>query len=150
MFHNCFAVGSISEDKPFFEQGDSGSGVLVMDEDKTYKPLGIAFAYLPELVAVCQIDEILDKLNLQIVRYLENTREVTEDTHELTEETQELIEKKRQELTEKTQESTEKTQKPTETQELPNKTEESASCTQSLNEDTKDLTKNTQELKIQK
>lgn len=116
MFHNCFAVSSNAEDKPFFEQGDSGAGVLVMDEDETYKPLGIAFAYLSELVAVCKIDEILDKLNLQVVRYHENTREVTEDTHELTEETEELIDKKPKELTEKTQDSTEKAQEPTETQ----------------------------------
>lgn len=129
VFHNCFAVRSYTKDDSFFEQGDSGSGVFLMDGDKTYKALGIAFASLPEMVAVCKIDEILDKLDLQIVRYLENTGEVTEDTHELTEETQEPTEK---------------------TQELTDKTQEPSSDTQCLTEDTKDLTKSTQELKIHK
>lgn len=71
-FHNCYAIEDISENQPFFRKGDSGSGVYLMENRKPSKPLGIAFAYLNSVTAVCKIGMIVDKLDLQIVRYLEN------------------------------------------------------------------------------
>lgn len=71
-FFNCYAIEDIPDYRPFFREGDSGSGVYVMENGKPSKPLGIAFAYLDSLTAVCNIGMIVDKLDLQIVRYLEN------------------------------------------------------------------------------
>lgn len=68
-FFNCYAVEDITEYGAFFRQGDSGSGVFVIEKDETLKPLGIAFASLFSQTAVCKIDSILDKLDLTIVRY---------------------------------------------------------------------------------
>lgn len=84
VFHNCYAVRSYPGHEPFFKQGDSGSGVFVIDSDERLKPLGIAFASLPHLVAVCKIDKIIDELDLNIISYLKNTRELTEETRKLT------------------------------------------------------------------
>lgn len=71
-FFNCYAIGGTTDDQPFFLEGDSGSGVYVMENGKPSKPLGIAFAYLDSQTAVCNIGMIVDKLDLQIIRYLEN------------------------------------------------------------------------------
>lgn len=71
-FFNCYAIEDNTDDQPFFLEGDSGSGVYVMENGKPSKPLGIAFAYLDSQTAVCNIGMIVDKLDLQIVRYLEN------------------------------------------------------------------------------
>lgn len=71
-FFNCYAVENITEQNAFFRQGDSGSGVFVIEKDETLKPLGIAFASLFSQTAVCKIDSIIQKLDLKIVRYLEN------------------------------------------------------------------------------
>lgn len=71
-FFNCYAIEDIPDDQPFFLEGDSGSGVYVMENGKPSKPLGIAFAYLDSQTAVCNIGMIVDKLDLQIIRYLEN------------------------------------------------------------------------------
>lgn len=61
----------MKKNQTFFKDGDSGSGVYVIENDGTLKPLGIAFAYLQlqSKTAVCRIDEIVDKFGLQIVRY---------------------------------------------------------------------------------
>lgn len=58
-------------DEQFFERGDSGSGVFVVEEDLSEKPLGIAFAYSFKYpyTYVCNIEEILQKLDLTLVRY---------------------------------------------------------------------------------
>lgn len=69
---NCYAIEDNTDIQPFFLEGDSGSGVYVMENGKPSKPLGIAFAYLDSQTAVCNIAMIVDKLDLQIVRYLEN------------------------------------------------------------------------------
>lgn len=66
-FFNCYAIGNSKE--IFFKEGDSGSGVSVIEKDKTLKPLGIAFAYMKSQTAVCRIGEIVDKLDLEIVKY---------------------------------------------------------------------------------
>lgn len=71
-FFNCYAIEDKTDIQPFFGKGDSGSGVYVMEKGKPAKPLGIAFAYLDSQTAVCNIGMIVDKLDLQIVRYLEN------------------------------------------------------------------------------
>lgn len=70
-FFNCFAIENDTDDQPFFEPGDSGSGVSVIENENTLKPLGIAFAYSCAFTAVCKIDKIVEKLNLEIVRYRE-------------------------------------------------------------------------------
>lgn len=67
-FFNCYEIGN-EKNQTFFKDGDSGSGVYVIENDGTLKPLGIAFAYLQSITAVCRIDEIVDKFALQIVRY---------------------------------------------------------------------------------
>lgn len=67
-FFNLYEIGNINN-KTFFKDGDSGSGVYVIENDGTLKPLGIAFAYLESITAVCRIDEIVTMFGLQIVRY---------------------------------------------------------------------------------
>lgn len=66
-FYNCYAIGDRTE--KFFEEGDSGSGVYVVESNGTLKPLGIAFAYMNSQTVVCRIDEIVDRLDLEIVKY---------------------------------------------------------------------------------
>lgn len=75
-FFNCYAIEDNTDIQPFFLEGDSGSGVYVMENGKPSKPLGIAFAYLDSQTAVCNIAMIVDKLDLQIVRYLENKENI--------------------------------------------------------------------------
>lgn len=70
-FYNCYAIENNTADEPFFEPGDSGSGVYVMENEHTLKPLGIAFANSCSYTAVCKIDQVVEKLNLTIVRYHE-------------------------------------------------------------------------------
>lgn len=78
-FFNCYAIGNI-KNETFFKEGDSGSGVYVLEKDETLKPLGIAFAYMTSQTAVFRIDEIVDKFGLQIVRYRNSpTFNVTKD-----------------------------------------------------------------------
>lgn len=67
-FFKCYAIGN-TKSKAFFKGGDSGSGVYVIEKDGTLKPLGIAFAYLLSQTAVCRIDEIIESLGLEIVKY---------------------------------------------------------------------------------
>lgn len=70
-FFNCYAV-----DTPeFFKEGDSGSGVFLIEKNGISKPLGIAFAFMDSCTAVCRIDTIVDVLNLTIVRYIESKSE---------------------------------------------------------------------------
>lgn len=67
-FFKCYAIGNTNS-KAFFERGDSGSGVYVIEKDGTLKPLGIGFAFLISQTAVCRIDEIIKALGLEIVKY---------------------------------------------------------------------------------
>lgn len=68
---NSYEIENIDDDDPFFLEGDSGSGVYVIKNGSPIKPLGIAYAYgtLESTTAVCNIREIVDELDLQIVRY---------------------------------------------------------------------------------
>ena len=66
-FEGCFGV--VSDQQSFFEPGDSGSGVYLLDASDTSKhskPLGIAFARTGCLTAVCRIREFLDACNVAI------------------------------------------------------------------------------------
>lgn len=74
---NCYVIESINNDDPFFLEGDSGSGVYVIDKysRKPIKPLGIAFAFKDWQTAVCNISETVDALGLQIVRFVRNKDE---------------------------------------------------------------------------
>lgn len=70
VFMDCYSVIDIESENPFFKDGDSGSGVFLKGSDGSLKPLGIAFAYLFSETAVCKIDTIVDKLDLEIVKYV--------------------------------------------------------------------------------
>lgn len=70
-FFKCYGVGNRPNDN-FMLPGDSGSAVFVIDNDSTHKPLGVGFALMSTQTAVCRIDTIVHKLDLQIVRYLNN------------------------------------------------------------------------------
>lgn len=76
--NNCYVIESKNDDS-FFLEGDSGSGVYVIDKDnrKPIKPLGIAFAFTNWQTAVCNIRKIVDQLGLQIVRFAKNKDEST-------------------------------------------------------------------------
>lgn len=63
--------GVVSDQHSFFEPGDSGSGVYLLDSNDTpkrSKPLGIAFARMRCLTAVCRVREFLDTCNVSICR----------------------------------------------------------------------------------
>lgn len=77
IFFDCYSVDNMEIGNPFFRDGDSGSGVYLIDRDESLKALGIAFAYLSSITAVCKIDMIVDKLDLEIVRYVENEQKKT-------------------------------------------------------------------------
>lgn len=67
----CFSIKSI--DRPFFERGDSGSGVFLMENGRPTKPLGIAFAKLliNHNTAVCRIDKIAEAFGLSVYQHEE-------------------------------------------------------------------------------
>lgn len=71
-FQNCFAVEQIDNGPRFFDKGDSGSGVFVIDEkDSSLKPLGIAFAFFCSKTAVCKIGQITEAFNVTVYGYEE-------------------------------------------------------------------------------
>lgn len=65
-FDRCFSIKSIG--RPFFELGDSGSGVFLMENGRPTKPLGIAFAkhMISQKTAVCRIDKIVEAFGLSV------------------------------------------------------------------------------------
>lgn len=70
-FARCFSIKSIA--RPFFERGDSGSGVFLMENGAPTKPLGIAFAKLliHNDTAVCRIDKIAEAFGLSVYQHEE-------------------------------------------------------------------------------
>lgn len=80
-FYKCYLIGNVSEDQDFIKPGDSGSGVYVIqnEETNTYLPLGIAFGLMAygSKAIVCKIDNVVEKLNLTIVRYKGRTQKQT-------------------------------------------------------------------------
>lgn len=67
-FNNCYEIKDEDTKKPFFQEGDSGSGVFVSENGKPQKPLGIAFAYQTDgdITVVCKIQPIIEACNLTI------------------------------------------------------------------------------------
>lgn len=64
-FNNCYCVRDVRNDKPFFEIGDSGSGVFLIDEhNRRIVPLGIAFAR--GRFGFSKIKHIAEKFQLKI------------------------------------------------------------------------------------
>lgn len=70
-FINCYRIENEDDKKPFFEAGDSGSGVFVIDKDNgQFKPLGIAFASNPinKSTVVCKIEPIITDFDLSVYK----------------------------------------------------------------------------------
>lgn len=68
-FENCFAVKQIDDDTKFFEGGDSGSGVFLIDtQNNSEKPLGIAFAFACSKIKtyVCKIRQITNLFDVSV------------------------------------------------------------------------------------
>lgn len=66
-----YVVRNMYKNKPFFKKGDSGSAVFVLGEkDQPDKALGIAFGFSNDgkHTFVCNIEQILTKLDLKLVR----------------------------------------------------------------------------------
>lgn len=70
-FDRCFAVEDING--PFFNLGDSGSGVFLTENENPTKPLGIAFAklYNEPKTFVCRIDQVAKALKLRLYEIVE-------------------------------------------------------------------------------
>lgn len=70
-FDRCFAVEDISG--PFFNLGDSGSGVFLTENEHPTKPLGIAFAKLDyePITFVCRIDQVAKAFKLRLYETVE-------------------------------------------------------------------------------
>nr|XP_034310800.1 uncharacterized protein LOC105335643 isoform X1 [Crassostrea gigas] len=70
-FDGCFAVEDISG--PFFNLGDSGSGVFLTENENPTKPLGIAFAKLDNepITFVCRIDQVAKAFKLRLYETVE-------------------------------------------------------------------------------
>lgn len=70
-FDRCFAVEDING--PFFNLGDSGSGVFLTENENPTKPLGIAFAKLDyePITFVCRIDQVAKAFKLRLYEIVE-------------------------------------------------------------------------------
>lgn len=65
-FKKCYRIRPLNREI-FFEDGDSGAGVFLIDEQtKTLKPLGIGFLKGPVYTCVCRIKHFLDEFQLSI------------------------------------------------------------------------------------
>lgn len=72
VFKMPYVVKDKDESERFFLRGDSGSGVFLLGETGLpEKALGIAFGYLYKkpYTFVCNIEDILEKLGLKLVRW---------------------------------------------------------------------------------
>lgn len=69
-FKNCYHVVNI-DDTIFFKEGDSGSGVYLIQDETISKAVGIAFAFMKYSphTFVCRMDGIIDTLRLNLVMY---------------------------------------------------------------------------------
>ena len=69
IFNRCFVVSDLENSSHFFELGDSGSGVFVIDKtSQGLKALGIAFArqMISKETLVCKLSDISREFNLSI------------------------------------------------------------------------------------
>lgn len=65
-FQNCYCISKDGES--FFEKGDSGAGVFLIDEQsKILNPLGIGFIK-GKWTYVCKIQHVLERFNLKICK----------------------------------------------------------------------------------
>lgn len=69
MFSNCYSIEAKNDHDHFANIGDSGSGVFLVGKDGILKPLGLYFGYMGRFAVVCKINNIVEKLNLEIVKY---------------------------------------------------------------------------------
>lgn len=66
VFYRCYRIAK--HGKTFFEKGDSGSGVFLIDnENSILKPLGIGFLK-GKWAYVCKIKHVLDRFQLTICK----------------------------------------------------------------------------------
>lgn len=66
-FDFCYEIKNKVGSKPFFEAGDSGSGVYLMDNRGNKKPLGIAFAYsINGNTYACKIENVTRAFDLSL------------------------------------------------------------------------------------
>lgn len=75
-FYKCFAIKDIAVEDisgPFFNLGDSGSGVFLTENKIPTKPLGIAFARLNNggITCVCRIDQVAKAFKLRLYENVE-------------------------------------------------------------------------------
>lgn len=72
---DCYSISKEKSDD-FSKKGDSGSGVFLVEKDKTQKPLGILIGGLTQskLKIVCKIDKVLEKLGLKIVKFAKKSK----------------------------------------------------------------------------
>lgn len=68
--YDCYSISNVESDV-FSKCGDSGSGVFLVTTDNSRKPLGILVGgyVISQIKAVCKIDKVLEKLELQIVQF---------------------------------------------------------------------------------
>ena len=69
IFENCYRI--LDKDGQFFDEGDSGSGVFLIDKkDSNVKALGIAFARSLYQCAtlVCKVNHIAERFQLSIIK----------------------------------------------------------------------------------
>lgn len=66
-FDFCYEIKNKVGGRPFFEAGDSGSGVYLMDNRGNKKPLGIAFAYgINGDTYACNIENVTRAFDLSL------------------------------------------------------------------------------------
>lgn len=64
-FKNCFCIYNYNDSETFFKEGDSGSGVFLIDEEgESKKALGIAFAFSRTETCVCDIRNIVQAFDI--------------------------------------------------------------------------------------
>lgn len=66
-FDYCYEIKSKNANEKFFEQGDSGSGVYLIDRKGKKTPIGIAFAHrLDGTAYACRIEQITRAFNVSL------------------------------------------------------------------------------------
>lgn len=66
-FKKCYRI--LDNDEEFFQGGDSGSGVFLIDENSSrIQPLGIAFGRGIGFTLVCKIKHIAERFQLSVMK----------------------------------------------------------------------------------
>ena len=67
LFEKCYRI--FDEDSTFFDEGDSGSGVFLIDRKGSgIQPLGIAFGRYCGFTLVCKIKHIAERFHLSVLK----------------------------------------------------------------------------------